>query len=66
MKESEYETAGDSNSGNNPTGKGKGKDNNGDEVVNTQGESSSLPDTNAGNDRSLGGGLCPALITSHR
>ena len=25
MKESEYETAGDSNSGNNPTGKGRGK-----------------------------------------
>jgi hypothetical protein len=31
MKGSEYETAGDSNSGNNPTGKGKGKDDNGDE-----------------------------------
>jgi hypothetical protein len=55
MKESEYETADGCNSGNNLTGKGKGKDDDGDEGVDTQEKSSSLPGTDAGNDLSLGG-----------
>ena len=65
MKESEYETADDCNSSNNPTSKGKGKDGDGDEGVDTQGKSSSLPDTDAGNDLSLGG-FCvqPCLLAT--
>jgi hypothetical protein len=55
MKESEYETAGNCNSGNNPTGRGKGNDGDGDEGVDTQGKSSSLPGTDAGDGLSLGG-----------
>jgi hypothetical protein len=55
MKGSEYETADDCNSGDHPTGKGKGKDDNGGNEVGTQGKSSSLPGTDVGNDLSLGG-----------
>jgi hypothetical protein len=55
MKGSEYETADDCNSGNNPTSKGKGKDDDSDEEVDTQGKSSSLPGTDTGDDPSLGG-----------